>query len=93
MRMTNGQHRKPALAKLPNVIAEPAVVSSADDAIASACNRHFCSLKCGIVSGRESSISRRSVQRCISQIATDDGPQFIQFLLRCFVLLDFVICE
>src|SRR5262249_60371877 len=38
------------------------VVSSADDALASTCNRHFCSLERSVVGGRKTSVCRRSVQ-------------------------------
>src|SRR6516225_10416095 len=76
-----------------NHIKRNPVVSSADDPIASTCNRHFCGLECSIVGSRETPVCRRSVQRRISQIATDDGPQPVQFLFRCRMSLNFVICE
>src|SRR6516225_10910014 len=76
-----------------NHIERNPVVSSADDPIASTCNRHFCGLECSIVGSRETPVCRRSVQRRISQIATDDGPQPVQFLFRCRMSLNFVICE
>jgi hypothetical protein len=69
------------------------VMPRTDDAIASTRNCHFCSLECCIVGGREASVRRGSVQRCISQIATDDGSQFVEFFLRSLVSLNFVICE
>ena len=58
------------------------MVSSADDAITSACNRHFCSLECCIVGGRETSVCRRPAQRRIGQVTADDGAQLVQFVLR-----------
>ena len=63
--------RRFAKSQLNHVERNP-VVSSADDAIANTCNRHFRGLECCIVGGRETSVCRRSVQRCIGQIATDD---------------------
>jgi hypothetical protein len=43
-----------------NHVKRNPVVSSADDAITSACNRHFCSWECCIVGGRETPVCRRS---------------------------------
>lgn len=49
--------------------------------VTGACDRHFCSLQGGIVCSRKTPVCRYPIQRCIGEVASNDGSELVQFFL------------
>jgi hypothetical protein len=65
----------------------------AHDPISRTGNRHVRGLECCVVSSRKSPIRRKAGNARVCEVASDERPHVVQFLLGGLVFLGFPICQ